>query len=215
MTAEAGGDSLPPLYRIVRGSFRLLAKPMFRFTVEGAERVPRRGPVILVAPHRSWLDPPCLAAASERHVRFLIMRKIYTYPWIHRFYTSMEAIPVQLGDGATTVAALREALRALRDGTMIGVFPEGRVVEGERMGAMHLGTALLAQRAGAIVVPVTVDGSARAWPRGRLWPAPLRVRVRFGDPLLPPDQRGRGEADRFTEGIRSALDRLLDGGRSY
>jgi len=201
------------LYRFVRGAFRIVAAPVFRLAVQGADRVPLEGPVILVAPHRSWLDPPCLAAACRRHVRFMIMEKIYGYRWINRFYTAMQAIPVKLGDGAMTVVAMREALRALSCGTMIGIFPEGRVLEGEQMGSMHPGAALLALRSGARVVPVVIDGSARAWPRRRRWPAPHPLQVRFGDPLSPPETRGRGQAQRFTDEIRDALDRLIDEGR--
>jgi 1-acyl-sn-glycerol-3-phosphate acyltransferase len=212
--ADPVGDSPPFFYRLVRRSFRIVARPMFRFAVEGALRVPTSGPVILVAPHRSWLDPPCLAAACQRHVRFLIMEKIYAYRCINRFYAALQAIPVKLGDGVLTLSALRESLRALGAGTMIGIFPEGRVVQGERMGSMHRGAALLALRSGAVVVPVAIDGSARAWPRGRRWPAPSRVRVRFGDPLRPPQSRNRGETDRFTDAIRAALDRLIDDGQA-
>jgi 1-acyl-sn-glycerol-3-phosphate acyltransferase len=125
----------------------------------------------------------------------------------------MQAIPVKLGDGAMTVVALREALRGLARGTMIGIFPEGRVLQGEQMGPMHPGAALLALRSGARVVPVVIDGSARAWPRHRRWPAPHRLHVRFGVPLSPPEGRGRGQAERFTDEIRAALDRLIDEGQ--
>ena len=214
-TADPGGESLPPFYRLVRRCFRIVAAPMFRFAVEGEDRVPSQGPVIIVAPHRSWLDPPCLAAACRRHVRFLIMEKIYIYPWVNRFYSSMQAIPVKIGDGAMTLAALREALRALGAGTMIGIFPEGRVVAGERMGKMHPGAATLALRSGAVVVPVIIDGSARAWPRSRRWPGPSRIRVRFGDPLHPPEGRGRADAERFNERIRDALDSLMAEGSKH
>ena len=66
-------------YRLARGLFRIVALPMFRFRVEGAERVPREGPGVVVAPHRSWLDPACVAGACPRPVRFLM---IDTSRWV-------------------------------------------------------------------------------------------------------------------------------------
>ena len=61
--------------------FRIVARPLFRFRVGGAEHFPRSGPAVLVAPHRSWLDPACVAGACPRPVRFLMMEKIYRRPF--------------------------------------------------------------------------------------------------------------------------------------
>lgn len=194
------------LYRSVRILFRVVALPLFRFSVEGAGRVPREGPAVLVAAHRSWLDPACVGGACPRPVRFLIMDSVYRKPWARWFYRGMRGIPVRLGDGAMTVAAMRGALRALAQGELIGIFPEGGIVAQPTLGRLHPGAAMLAVRGRAPVVPLAIDGSAAAWPHGRIWPGPARVRVRFGDALEPPPaDAGRFDIERFALRIGQAI----------
>ncbi len=179
-------------YRFIRILFRIVALPMFRFRVRGLERVPRSGPVIVVAAHRSWLDPPCVGGAMPRPVRFLMINTVYHKRWASWFYRLMGAMPVSRG-GTDSVIALRSALRMLKKGKVVGVFPEGRVITGEELGEVHPGAAMLACRTGAPVLPVLIRGSARAWPHGRKWPGPAPVSVHFGDPI-PVERDGRREA---------------------
>ncbi len=194
-------------YRSVRAAFRLLALPLFRFRVEGAERVPRDGAGIVVALHRSWLDPACLGGACPRPVRFLMHRGVYHTRWGRWFYRRMGAIPVPEGGGVST-AALRAALRLLESGELLGIFPEGGIGgKGTELGFFR-GAAHLAVRCGAPVIPAEIEGSARAWPHGRRWPGPARVRVRFGVPIAPPSGVGGREAvDELLRLTRCALER--------
>ena len=195
-------------YRSMRALFWVVAPPMFRFVVEGRERVPRSGAAVVVAAHRSWLDPACVGGAFSRPVRFLIMESVYRKRWATWFYRRMGGIPVGVGGGALTVGALRGALRALQRGELIGVFPEGRVVAEGPLGELYGGAALLAVRAPAPVIPVVIQGSARAWPRGRRCPRPARVRVRIGEAISPPAARDREALTRFLARIREGLDAL-------
>ena len=194
-------------YRLVRRLFLLLARPMFDLRVHGAERLPRSGPAILVASHRSWLDPALLGAASPRPVQFLILDRVYHWPWAGWFFRWMCTIPVGStpGDG---LRATRAALGRLREGGVIGIFPEGRVFPEEQPGVWRQGVALLALRSGAPVVPVGIRGSARAWPRGR-WPRVAPVRVHVGRPLvLEAGRRGREAVEHTVERIRDELAEL-------
>jgi 1-acyl-sn-glycerol-3-phosphate acyltransferase len=197
-------------YRFVRRLFRIVALPMFHFRVEDARLVPRDGPGVVVAPHRSWLDPPAIGAACPRPVRFLILDSVYRRPGGAWFYRLMNSIPVRGSRGAQSVVALRRALRALRDGQLIGVFPEGRVVPDGPLGPWQAGAGLLAARAQAPVIPVTVGGSAQAWPHGRSWPRPAPVHVRFGEPVPPPSATDRAAVEAFLEEIRCRLERLVE-----
>ena len=194
-------------YRVIRRLFLILAAPMFRFRVAGRELVPRRGPAVVVAPHRSWLDPACVGAAIERPIRFLIVDRMYHKPWARWFYRAMRSIPVQKG-GATSRAALRQALACLRRGEMVGIFPEGRVVSEWSLGGLHAGAAMLAVRSGSPVVPVGIEGSADAWPHGRPYPGPAPVSVRIGSALKPPEQTGKDAVAMLTDSIEQALREL-------
>jgi 1-acyl-sn-glycerol-3-phosphate acyltransferase len=176
-------------YRAVRRLFLLLAGPLFGLRVLGASRVPECGPAILIAAHRSWLDPACVAAACRRPVRFLIRASVYHTPWARWFYRAMGSIPVAAPVAGSSVA-LRRALRHLKRGEVVGVFPEGGIVPDGQSARILPGAALLAVRTGAPVVPLRISGSARAWPHGKRWPRPAAVQVSVGVPIpVPPGGR--------------------------
>lgn len=161
---------------------------------------------MLVAAHRSWLDPACLLGACPRPVSFLILDEVYAKPWASWLYRAVDAIPVSTG-GAAAVAGTREALRRLSRGQVVGVFPEGRVFQEEHPGRFRHGAALLAVRGGAAIVPVHVRGSAEAWPRGRFLPRRGRIVVSVGPPIDPPPPEDGG-VEALTERIGEALARL-------
>jgi 1-acyl-sn-glycerol-3-phosphate acyltransferase len=171
------------------------------------EHVPESGPGIVVACHRSWLDPACVGAACPRPVRFLIREDVYRKRWGRWFYSRMGGLPVAPG-GGRAVSALRSALRALGRGELVGVFPEGRVVRPGEVSTVHPGAALLAVHTGAPIVPVLIEGSERAWPHGRCWPGPARVRVRIGPPFVPPADRARTAVEELVRRMGRALDEL-------
>ena len=194
-------------YRCFRGLFRLLAAPMFRFDVQGAERIPREGAGVIVAPHRSWLDPACVGGACSRPIRFLIMDRIYHSPGAHWFYRGCRTIPVAT-DGRDSIRGLRAALRALKQGELVGVFPEGRVFLKTEPGPVQPGAALLAIRAGVPVIPMFIQGSSLAWPHEKRYPRPARVSVRVGTAIDPPEPKGREGVAVMVQRIQDAWDSL-------
>lgn len=197
-------------YRSVRFLFRLLAAPMFRFRVEGLEQVPADGPAVLVAAHRSLLDPACVGGACPRPIRFLIRDKVYKKVWARWFYRRMRAIPVSEGGGPETLVSLRGALRALKDGELVGVFPEGRVMPEGPIRPLHAGAAMLSVRGRAPVIPMFIRGTARAWPPGRRWPGPAPVSVHVGPPIPPPGESGKQAVNRFLARIEGSLQDLAE-----
>jgi 1-acyl-sn-glycerol-3-phosphate acyltransferase len=198
------GPGAISFYRAARRLFLIIAAPMFRFKVVGRDNVPPAGAAVVVAPHRSWLDPACVGAAIERPIRFLILDRMYHKPWARWFYRSMHSIPVQRG-GAASLSALRQALRCLERGELVGIFPEGRVLSDWREGGIHPGAAMLALRTGAQIVPVGIHGSANAWPHGRALPGPARVSVQIGSPIDPPERHRRDAVELFTRRIEEAI----------
>jgi 1-acyl-sn-glycerol-3-phosphate acyltransferase len=200
-SSPSGARGTPLFYGVVRLAFRGAAAIAFSLRVEGAERFPASGPAIVVAPHRSWLDPPCLGAASRRPVRFLIIDRVYDKPWARWFYRRMGSVPVRPGGRA----ALRAALRLVESGELVGVFPEGRIVRDEGPAVLRPGAALLSVRTGAPVVPVAIAGTARAWPPGRRWPRPAPVTVRVGEPIDPTPDGRRLSVEDMLDRIEAAL----------
>jgi 1-acyl-sn-glycerol-3-phosphate acyltransferase len=168
-------------YWFIKGLAWPLVTVYLRFRRRGVERVPRRGPCILVANHSSYLDAICLGSASPRKVRFLISDEIYRMWRLRWFYYMMDAIPLRTG--GSDAAALRRAMDVLRSGGVVGIFPEGQRMRDGRLGEGKMGVAFLAARSGAPVVPTAILGAHAAMPVGAAFPRPRPVRVVFGSPL--------------------------------
>ena len=197
---------------------RLLSLPAFavwfRVRSEGRERVPAAGPLILAANHVSYLDPAVVGSSFPRVIRFLISRDVHDHPFLTWFYKSMLSVPVDRTGGVAR-QALREALRALARGEVVGIFPEGgRVSPGQEEEPLP-GVALLARRSGVAVIPVGIAGTDAAMPRGAAWPRPAGVVVRYGEPLVYDAVVGDGgsrEGDvRFTGVLMAEIRRLRAG----
>jgi len=191
-------------YRIIRWLFLVKACFFFRFKLRGMQLIPASGPGIVIARHRSWLDPACVGGACPRPIRFLIMGRLYDVGWLRWFYRMMGGIP--LGKGrASSVIALREALRHLEQGGLIGIFPEGQVVDSAIHGEIHPGAAMLAVRAKAPVIVLDIEGTEVAWPHGRRIPRPASVSVSFRELIEPPAGTGQEARELIQLRIEAAL----------
>ena len=169
------------LYPTIKLLATVLMKILFRVERHGIEHMPSTGPVLIVANHSSFLDPPLVGAMAPRQLTFLSKAELFRVPFLGWLITRLGAYPVKR-EGAD-MAAFRTTQRALTEGRAVLIFPEGtRGDEGELRPAKP-GAALLAVQSGVPVVPVYVRGSGRAWPRGRRLPQPAKVVVTFGPPL--------------------------------
>ncbi|MDQ6941667.1 MAG: 1-acyl-sn-glycerol-3-phosphate acyltransferase [Candidatus Eremiobacteraeota bacterium] len=178
---------------VVGRLFRLL----FRYRVIGAEKIPRNGGVIVAANHISNFDPPILGTALPRPVSYMAKKELFAMPVLKTILPWLYAFPVDRASGGT--AALRAALRMLKEGRCVGIFPEGgRNVNGtndEKGGA-----AFLAAASGAPVIPAAIVGTRRLRPFGR-------VTVVFGDPMHVVRNRQSKEDD-LEKGAAEIMQRI-------
>ncbi|HKJ77415.1 MAG TPA: lysophospholipid acyltransferase family protein [Gammaproteobacteria bacterium] len=148
------------------GLNRLFCRRYHRLQAEPLA-LPATGPAIVVANHLSGLDPLLLLASSPRPLRFLIATEEYRRPLLNRLFRAAGCIPVDRG--GRPERAFRAALRALRDGEVIALFPEGAVHGPDNPArALRPGVARLARLARCPVVPARVSGVRRP---GRVFPA--------------------------------------------
>jgi 1-acyl-sn-glycerol-3-phosphate acyltransferase len=194
-------------YWFIKAMFWPLGKIYFRTRRRGAHNVPRSGAAIVVANHASFLDPAILGDACPRKVHFLIMRAMYDLRRFRWFYVGMESIPVSADP--QDALSLRRALRALRQGQVVGVFPEGHRRPDGSLGEGRLGAALLAARSGAPVIPVGIRGAYEAMPAKGIFPWPKRIETVFGPPLRwEGGKPGRAALAAFSERLMSAVGAL-------
>jgi len=169
------------LYAILKPLTLALLRLVFGFRRRGTEHVPAKGPVLLVANHQSFLDPPLVGAALPRQLTFMAKAELFDVPLFGGLIRRLNARPLRREGG--DAAALRTALRVLKEGGALLVFPEGTRGENGILGPAKPGAGMLAVLGGAPVIPVYIDGSGRAWPRGRRFPRRANVTVTFGSPL--------------------------------
>lgn len=170
---------------------KLVVYPLFRllFSVEheGIENVPEEGAVIIAGNHPSYLDPLLVSLPIKRPVRFMAWDALFKVPLLGQIIKAMGAFPVDIRKGRGE-AAFREALRVLGSGEALGIFPEGQRSEQAAMGELRTGVARLAIETGAPIVPVTIGGATRAWPKWKLLPKSAKIIVRYHKPIRLSDE---------------------------
>jgi 1-acyl-sn-glycerol-3-phosphate acyltransferase len=195
----------PWLYRFGTAIFPGLLGLLVRRRVHHRERVPDAGPIVLVANHSSMLDGPVIASVlcTKRNPVFLVKREMFAGP-LGSALTRAGQIPISR-DGVDR-APLFTALRVLKAGGLVGVFPEGTRGVGD-VTAAHNGAAWLARSGDAMLLPVACRGTYRAPGTRRRWRP--RVDVLVGEPLPAPTQRGTAALATATEEVRVALASLV------
>jgi cytidylate kinase len=181
-----------------------LSHLMYRMTVHGEEHMPASGPLVVVANHTTFADGPMLFGRLPRRISFLVKAEVLVGPlgWLLRTvgqYAIDRAAPQR--------EVLLAALAQLKEGGVIGIFPEGQRTDGS-VNEVFRGAGWLAARAGATVVPVALRGTAR--PAGRRMKRfRPRVHVLVGKAFTVPRGAGRTAIDAATADIQAHLSGLV------
>ena len=162
----------------------ILARPK----VEGLEYVPQSGPVILASNHLAVMDSFYLPLVVRRRITFLAKSEYFTGTglkgWFSRwFFTAVGQVPIDRSNADTAQAALDTAERVLREGKLLGMYPEGTRSPDGRLYKGKTGLARLALETGVPVIPVAMIGTNVVNPPGTTMLRFGRVTVRFGKPM--------------------------------
>jgi 1-acyl-sn-glycerol-3-phosphate acyltransferase len=191
------------LYALLKPLVAVLMRLYFRLEGRGMEHLPAAGAVLVVANHSSLLDPPLVGCVARRPLCFLAKAELFEVPVLGRLIRALNTHPVRR-EGSDP-GALRSALRLLKEGRALLLFPEGTRGEEGTVRAGKPGAGMLAVMSGAPVVPAYISGSGRAMPRGRVFPRPRKVRVTFGPALRFPAEAGEGRKERYREAARAMM----------
>ncbi len=205
--------SFTPIYRFLRVLVHLLNRLCFRTTVEGSDRVPATGPVIIAPVHRSFIDFFVASEVTRRKLHYMAKDSLWKNHWLARILPAVGAFPVHRESADRE--ALRRAQRVLEAGEVLILFPEGERRSGPVVEDLHEGVAFLAGRTGATVVPVGIGGSASVMPKGKRLPRPRHIHLVVGDPIPPPPRTGGGRISRsrtheLTEALTDSIQDLYD-----
>jgi 1-acyl-sn-glycerol-3-phosphate acyltransferase len=179
------------------------------FVMTGTDRIPRSGGAVLASNHVSYLDfifAGLAARDSKRFVRFMAKEAVFTNRLSGPLMRGMRHIPVDRDAG---MASFRAALQALKDGEVIGVFPEATISRSYTVKEIKSGAIRLAQATGTPLIPVAVWGGQRFFtkgsPRSIVRHRPVSISV--GEPMHP--TRGDDAAGLTTE-LHTRMQNLLE-----
>ena len=204
-------DSHPGLWRLQRAMCLVVGLVVRVFFGLRVRNTPRLDGAFLLAPnHLSFLDPLILQLALPRHVTYLMDGPIYRNKTMNWFYRFWGVIPIP--SSQRSVGALKEALRAVRKGEVVGIFPEGRISVDGKLQPGQGGVSVLMQKAAVPVVPVAIFGTRNVLPRAADFPRAGRLMVVYGEPIFPIDDSGdrRAAAEELKNKVMAAIAALQE-----
>ena len=168
-------------YRLLSGTLYRLFRIFYRIEARGLHHYPR-GAAMIAPNHSSFLDPPAVGLMCPNQVYFLAQKYLFRKPFFRWLFPKINTFPVS-GKGED-ISVLKRILSLLSEGKQIVIFPEGRRSEDHQLASLKGGIALLASLANCKVVPTTILGAHKAWPRGKTFPKLFqKIIVVFGKPL--------------------------------
>ncbi|GAA4842070.1 lysophospholipid acyltransferase family protein [Kitasatospora terrestris] len=198
----------PPVIRAALTAFKALD---VRITIVGAEHVPATGGAVLVSNHISYLDFIFAGLGAfkdaRRKTRFMAKDDVFRHRVSGPLMRGMRHIPVDRADGQPAYDA---AVKALREGEVVGVFPEATISRSFTLKKFKTGAARMAADSGTPLLPVVLWGTQRMWTKGRpknLTKRHVPVTIMIGEPIeLTPQDR----PVMVTRRLRAAMTEMLD-----
>ncbi len=200
------------LYDVVKHA--ILGPPLltlFHPEVEGLENIPDEGPAILASNHLSFSDSFFLPMVVDRRITFLAKSDYFTgrgmKGWMTKqFFSGVGQVPVDRSGGAASMAAIDTGVRILREGNLLGIYPEGTRSPDGRLYRGRTGPARMALAADAPIIPVAMIGTDKIQPTGKKLPSLYPLQIKIGRALDFSRYEGMQD-DRFV--LRSMTDEVM------
>jgi 1-acyl-sn-glycerol-3-phosphate acyltransferase len=188
------------IYSFVRSLVGGVLKPYYRIETIGLENFPKEGGVLLCSNHIDNLDPPVVGITAPRPVHFMAKEELFSVPLLGKIVPHLNAFPVKRG--MSDREALRKGLNILKEGKVLGLFPEGTRSKNGELGKGLAGAGFFALRTEAKVVPCAIIGPYKSF---------HSLKVVYGKPISMQELRdAKVSAEETTEMIMSAIRKLMD-----
>jgi len=200
----------PPVVLAVKAAVKALA---IRLHMQGTENIPRTGPAVVVSNHISYLDfifAGYAAQPSGRLVRFMAKKEVFDHPVSGPVMRSLHHIPVDRGHGLDSYAA---ALDYLRNGELVGLFPEATISRSFELKQFKSGAVRMAAEVGVPVVPIILWGTHRMYTKDHLrnFARGQTLAIHVGAPLTVAPGDPLGETARLKSTMRQMLNETIRG----
>lgn len=191
-------------YKYLAIFLRFCFKKFFKAEIIDAENVPKDGAVILAANHISNFDPPLVGSFSPRPVHFMAKIELFKNKIFAKIISALYAFPVKRG--TADKGAIKQATGILKNGEVLGIFPEGTRSKTGEIGKGEVGVALLASMTGAVVVPTAINGTNEMFSENKTFP---KLTLIFGKPIkFEGDRKNREELSAFSDKIIEEIKNL-------
>ena len=164
------------LYILIKAIVGPLVKLVFNFKVTGLENIPEEEGFILCSNHTHFMDVAFLVMYFKRHIKFMAKEELFKKPFPRWFVTNMGAFPVARGAGTSSAVALKTAENIVKNGGVMGIFPEGTRSKDGTPKKAKSGVAVIASATGAKVVPASIyyEGKLKLF---------KKITIRVGAPI--------------------------------
>jgi 1-acyl-sn-glycerol-3-phosphate acyltransferase len=189
---------------------RIISMLLFRLHVTGQANIPRRGGVLMVTNHQSFLDPWLIGIAPTRQVHYMARDTLFKGGILHWLMELLNVFPVKRG--ASDLTAIRTAVERLDKGFLLNIFPEGTRSEDGSIGNVAAGISIILNRCktDVAILPVVIDGAFEAWPRTSKFPHPHPIRIWHGK-AIPASEWRQLSADALALRVREEFVKLQEG----
>jgi 1-acyl-sn-glycerol-3-phosphate acyltransferase len=168
-----------PVYRVGKLGARMAVwLAGVRLEIHGLDRIPRHQPAVFMANHQSNCDPPALLAVLPRML-VMVKKEFFRVPILGRGMLACGFIPVDRRNREQALEAVEKGVQALKAGKPFLVYPEGTRSPDGRLQRFKKGVFVMAIKAGAPIVPISVSGSSKIMPKGKFVMRPGVVRITF------------------------------------
>jgi 1-acyl-sn-glycerol-3-phosphate acyltransferase len=179
------------VYQFSTRLFKLFLLIWHRLQIRGAQNIPEQGGVLLASNHASYLDPPVVGVGYRgRPIHFMARDTLWNSKfgswWMHK----VGCIPVSRGTG--DIRALKLTIKALKEGKVVSMFPEGTRSEDGELQTAKGGIGFIIEKSGCVVVPAYIDGAYKAHPKGAKLIKPVKVTITYGKPITQADFQALG-----------------------
>ena len=173
-----------PILDLLRPGVHRLCRAYFGLALAGLDNIPSGGPVIITPNHQTYADPALVSIPIRRRIYYMAWNRLFEIPVFSWMIRRLRAFPVRID--AADPSSTREAVRLLKAGHVVMIFPEGERTHTGNVERFKPGAFRLAVSLQVPVLPVTIEGGHGSWPPGQIFPRPGRMKITY-HPILKPD----------------------------
>ena len=207
----------PIVFEPLRYLALFISKVFWRIEIKGKENIPQNleGGLLIAPNHQTYIDPVWITLPVKRKFRYLAWDAVFGWFFVGRLIRYLGAFPVKTTrDNLGKLEAMKKALKYLREGATLVIFPEGEraFADGEFL-PFRAGAVRIAMEAGVPILPVTIRGGNKVWAQGMKYPRPGKVEIIYHPIMQIPKPQKKEDTqnhltkmtERLAETIRSAM----------